>query len=142
MKEWIYISLAHTKKQEKSLKELIQKRGAGSSIYNQLKTEGRISQVTFISWVITEMSGLAVLNFLKNDFETVNQVEHYLSLFKFRIEKQPGKSLGYLFALIEDHQDELNIEEYALSQTTLDQIFTAFAIEGESMQGEIDRSRL
>lgn len=59
-------------------------------------------------------------------------LEHYLALFKFRVEKQSDKSLGFLFSAIEQMKAELNISEYALSQTSLEQIFNTFAREEDS----------
>ncbi|ERF69960.1 hypothetical protein EPUS_08771 [Endocarpon pusillum Z07020] len=53
--------------------------------------------------------------------------------FKFRLpntyrihesqEKQSSNSMAWLLALLEDHKDELNIEYYSVTQTTLEQVF-------------------
>lgn len=38
-----------------------------------------------------------------------------------------GKSIGYIFGLIESHKENFGIAEYSVSQTTLEQIFQTFA---------------
>lgn len=90
----------------------------------QLKSEGSVSRDLFISWVITENRGKSILKLLRNEYKTVEIVEHYLSSFKYRVAKQDDKSLGFLFSLVENSKKSHKIAEYAISQTTLDQIFT------------------
>ena len=38
-----------------------------------------------------------------------------------------SKSLSYLFKLMEENKDKFEIQDYTLSQTTLDQVFLQFA---------------
>ena len=55
-------------------------------------------------------------------------IEHYNSFFKYRIERGE-KTLGFFFGFMESLKKEIKFEEYAVSQTTLEQIFNAFVLE-------------
>ena len=101
--------------------------GKGAAIFNQLRLEKSVPAKTLVAWVITEEYGDAIEAFLKNAFAKVKLIEHYLSFYKFKVEKQAEKSLGGLFATIEDAKNRLNISEYSVSQTSLEQIFNQFA---------------
>jgi len=52
----------------------------------------------------------------------VELIEQCADFFKFRIPKD-DKTIGYLFGNIEDRKTDLNISEYSVSQTSLEQIF-------------------
>jgi hypothetical protein len=43
-------------------------------------------------------------------------------------------SIGYLFGLMEGLQNQFNISEYSVTQTTLEQIFNKFAQSEESKE--------
>lgn len=119
----------------------IKSKGAGSGIYQQLKTDGWIPRETLVSWVIVENRGDDVMQWLKNEFREVSMIEHYMTLYKFKIGKQEEKTIGYLFSAVEKKKKELKVSEYALSQTTLDQIFTNFAMMGEIEQAGLKKRR-
>ena len=102
-------------------------KGAGSAIYNQMKSEGVVAGKVLASWVLVELRGQEVLSFLRKEFKEVNQIEHYISMFRFRISKESEKTLGFLFNLIENNKDTLMIEDYAAGPMTMDQIFSEFA---------------
>lgn len=53
-------------------------------------------------------------------------MEQCSDFFNLRFAKE-GKTIGYVFGKIEDHKVELNISEYSVFQTTLEQIFQTFA---------------
>lgn len=56
----------------------------------------------------------------------VEVLEHYGSYMRLRVERH-GKSIGFLFKLIEELKEEHQLEDYSVSQTTLEQIFQGFA---------------
>jgi hypothetical protein len=62
-------------------------------------------------------------------------LEHFNNFYKFRIDKGE-KSLGFFFGFMENLKSRINFEEYAVSQTTLEQIFNAFALEQDMGDGE------
>ena len=54
---------------------------------------------------------------------------------RFEFPQQENMTLADMFGFIEDHREELSIGEYALSQTSLEQIFNGFASQQEEEQG-------
>lgn len=100
--------------------------------YEQLEAdiekEGSISLQELARWGLLEDSGLAVKQALEQNTSDCQVLEHYNNFFKFRIEKG-DKSLGFFFGFMESLKERVNFEEYAVSQTTLEQIFNAFASE-------------
>ena len=114
-----------------NLREEINEKGSGSALDQQMKVDGFIHRPQLVSWVILEQRGHEFLDWLKTEFEDVKISEHYLALYKFKIAKQEDKSIGYLFTAIERNKEAFYIADYAISQTTMDQIFTDFAAQGE-----------
>ena len=115
------------------LKDEIKKGGFGASIWQELQTDKSVSAYTFVEWCITEGFGERIYDWLSQNFKQVVIIEHYLTFYKFKVEKEQGQSLGYLFGVIEDNREALNISEYSLSQTSLEQIFNMFATQTEEI---------
>ena len=67
-----------------------------------------------------------VIESLCREFVNVEVIEHYGSYMRLRVERH-GKTIGSLFKLIEELKDEHQLEDYSVSQTTLEQIFQGFA---------------
>ncbi|CAG9334832.1 unnamed protein product [Blepharisma stoltei] len=123
----------------KNFYEEIHERGAGSALYQQLKVDGCISRDSLVSWVIVEELGDKIYEWLKSEFKKVEIIEHFSSLYKFKIAKEEEKSIGYFFSIVEMNKEALKISEYALSQSSLEQIFNDFARKGEESQAGIVR---
>jgi len=101
--------------------------GKGASLFNQLQVDKFVPTVALAAWVITEEYGDAIEKFLSENYAQVKLIEHYLSFYKFKVEKQADKSLGALFSSIEGNKTQLSISEYSVTQTSLEQIFNQFA---------------
>jgi ATP-binding cassette subfamily A (ABC1) protein 3 len=123
------------------LKHEIKKGGFGAPIYQELQTDKAVSAHTFVEWCITEGFGQRIYDWLRQHFKQVVIIEHYLTFYKFKVEKEQGQSLGYLFGVIEDNREALNISEYSLSQTSLEQIFNMFATQTEDLLQSSKRMR-
>jgi len=67
-----------------------------------------------------------VIESLCHEFVSVEIIEHYGSYMRLRVERH-NKSIGFLFKLIEELKEEHQLEDYSVSQTTLEQIFQGFA---------------
>ena len=67
-----------------------------------------------------------VIESMCRQFVNVEVIEHYGNYTRLRLERQ-DKSIGFLFKLIEELKDEHQLEDYSVSQTTLEQIFQGFA---------------
>ena len=80
-------------------------------------TQNEIAQEIFIKGAL-----FGVIESLCRDFVNVEVLEHYGNYMKLRVERL-DKSIGFLFKLIEELRDEHQLEDYSVSQTTLEQIF-------------------
>jgi len=67
-----------------------------------------------------------IVNQLCEQFTSVEILEHYSDYYKLRVPKG-DKTIGFAFGFIEGQKTEFKISEYSVSQTTLEQIFSAFA---------------
>jgi ATP-binding cassette subfamily A (ABC1) protein 3 len=107
--------------------------------YEQLETdvekEGTITVSELCRWALLEDSGLAVKDALEQNTPMCMVLEHFNNFYKFRIDKGE-KSLGFFFGFMENLKSRINFEEYAVSQTTLEQIFNAFALEQDMGDSE------
>jgi len=63
-----------------------------------------------------------MIKLMAEAFSEVEVLEHFNDYYKIRVNKE-GKSIGFIFGLIESNKESLNISEYSVSQTTLEQIF-------------------
>lgn len=123
------------------LKDEIKKGGFGAPIWQELQADKAVSAHTFVEWCITEGFGQRIYDWLRQHFKQVVIIEHYLTFYKFKVEKEQGQSLGYLFGVIEDNREALNISEYSLSQTSLEQIFNMFATQTDDLLQSSKRMR-
>ena len=64
--------------------------------------------------------------FMKENFPTSINTETHKNLFEYILPFSSTK-LSQIFGTIETNRDKLNIKDYSVSQTTLDQIFVNFA---------------
>ena len=85
-----------------------------------------VSVENFLTWVYIEQAGMGIINGLCGEFATVEILEHYSDYYKLRVPRG-DKSIGFVFGLIEGQKENFKISEYSVSQTTLEQIFQAFA---------------
>ena len=85
-------------------------------------------------WAFVEHNGMLLLQDLVRLYPRVEIAEHFFTFFKFRIRPdRESFSIGELFDVIEQRKKTYSIAEYSVSQTTLEQIFNTFALEGGSM---------
>lgn len=72
-----------------------------------------------------------MLDFIEGKFEECNTIEHYGNSWKVKVSRD-SYSIGFLFGLMEDVQEEYEVSEYQVAQTTLEQIFNMFATMGDN----------
>ena len=70
--------------------------------------------------------GFQIIHYLTRNFEQVEVLEQCGEFFKLRVPKQ-GRTIGWLFGHLENNKRALGIQEYSVTQTTLEQIFQSFA---------------
>ena len=69
---------------------------------------------------------LKLKNFMKNSFEATEVKELYFNSIKFEI-NNVSLSWANIFGNIERAKESLNIEDYSVGQTTLEEVFLSFA---------------
>ena len=73
------------------------------------------------------------------DFPEIHCSDYGENNFVFKIKrnrKENGKSIGYLFGIIEENSNKFNIQKYFLQLTSLEQIFNEFAKEAEKSENQ------
>ena len=109
------------------LKKLIKPNGPGSGIYLSIDGDGFASKETFAYWCIVENLGYHMMKYLVSQFEDVIVIEHYNLMTKYRLKRYLVRSLGLLFSVIEERRKDMGIADYAITMTSLEQIFNRFA---------------
>ena len=79
-----------------------------------------------MTFLYAQRLGFRAINFMLEIFPQVELLEQCGDFFKLRVPKE-DKTIGWLFGMIEDRRHDLGIQEYSISQTTLEQIFQMFA---------------
>lgn len=69
---------------------------------------------------------MKIIDALAREFASVDVLSHYGGYYKLRCPRNE-KTIGSIFGMIESRKEEFLISEYAVSQTTLEQIFQTFA---------------
>ena len=77
-------------------------------------TLNEIAQDIFIKGAL-----FGVIESLCHEFVNVEIIEHYGSYMRLRVERH-NKSIGFLFKLVEELKEEHQLEDYSVSQTTLE----------------------
>jgi len=79
-----------------------------------------------VEWVLIERRGAILKRFLENNFSGLEPIEHFQSFYRYKIGS--NVSIGKVFGLFEEKKTELKITQYSIRQSTLEQIFNAFAV--------------
>ena len=69
---------------------------------------------SIVQWNHVHSFGRKMIEKLVDNFKEVEIVEQYNDYFKLKVPKVEGKTIGYLFGLIEDMKEECSISEYAV----------------------------
>ncbi|KAJ1086296.1 hypothetical protein NDU88_006417 [Pleurodeles waltl] len=68
-----------------------------------------------------------VQEFMQASFPGIVLKEHHHCTLQYQLPSAASPSLAQIFSLFSQYKDELQIEDYSVSQTTLDQVFIHFA---------------
>jgi len=107
----------------------------GYVVYDSLSREGSISARHFAEWWLFEDSALKLNEYLAQHFPGTVPLERHEHNFRFRLPAQ--SSLGEVFRLLEESRRELSLEDYGVSQTSLEQIFNDFAAMQQEERGPV-----
>jgi ABC-type multidrug transport system ATPase subunit len=102
---------------------------SGWLVWQQLQKQpgARILIEDFCNWWREDDRKEMMSEFVSTHFgQSARLVEQYGTRFTFKLSAK-GMPLGHAFSLLEKYSNQLQIAEYSISQTTLEQIFTDFA---------------
>ena len=88
--------------------------------------DNTIRSGNLVQYVYTLKTGMRVIEYLCQFFTSVELYEQCSDFFKMRISKD-DKTIGFIFGTVQESKEKLNISEYSVSQTSLEQIFQSFA---------------
>eukprot|EP01138_Halocafeteria_seosinensis_P007062 gb/GECG01007221.1/.p1 GENE.gb/GECG01007221.1/~~gb/GECG01007221.1/.p1 ORF type:complete len:1912 (+),score=224.19 gb/GECG01007221.1/:1-5736(+) len=110
--------------------------GTGWMVYSSIEgsTDRSVSIRELSDWWVEEQQIKSVLNFVYANFENSELIERQGTLLSFKIPPQ-NMRLSRMFDLLESARSTQNIREYALSQTSLEQVFNYFAAQQEEERG-------
>ena len=108
--------------------EQIREDGIGSDLVQEaeINDQRQVRLVNLLEFLRAQTYGFSILRFLARDFPYVEILEHCGEFYKMRVPKE-NKTIGWLFGQLEQEKRLLGIQEYSISQTTLEQIFQNFA---------------
>ncbi|KAG7378543.1 hypothetical protein PHYPSEUDO_009936 [Phytophthora pseudosyringae] len=114
------------------IQKIVNTHTTGHAIANLAKRDGYVSANSFAAWWITETQFENVSAFLQESFGSIELLERQHDSCWFKILDQSATNtnslrLSNVFELVEGAKTRLSIREYSVSQTTLEQIFNAFA---------------
>ena len=101
----------------------------GYVAHSTLERVGHVPARVFAEWWLLEDVASALNNFLRASFHGTEVVERHERTFRFRLPST--SSLGVVFERLERSRLDLGVEEYGISQTSLEQIFNEFASKQE-----------
>jgi ABC-type multidrug transport system ATPase subunit len=107
-------------------------------LQDQISRSGRVQMSAFLEWWHAEDQVAALTAFSRTNFSaTAHVVEQHAQSIRLSLpfETDTAKtSLAKVFGLLEQNKETLQIAEYCVGQTTLEQIFLGFAAEQEGAE--------
>jgi hypothetical protein len=111
----------------------------GMELHRQLQQSNEVPQKLFEQWWLGEDNFDALMEFMKDKFSSVEVLERHEELVRFRmgVVNADGSALHLadVFETIEGSKTRLNVQEYSVTQTSLEQIFNQFASLQEEEKG-------
>ncbi|GMF33894.1 unnamed protein product [Phytophthora fragariaefolia] len=120
--------------------KLVSTHPTGHAVAHLARRDGYVSAGSFAAWWITETQFEHVAAFLRESFGSAELLErqHDSCWFKVLVPSaggpNPALRLANVFEAVEGAKARLGIREYSVSQTTLEQIFNAFASQQDALE--------
>jgi len=110
---------------------------AGWAIHHGMSQKSGVSVKTLCEWWLSEDCAIRLNHFIMKCFPGAELLERqYGGHFRYTLPIGDSK-LGDVFGLIEKFKNDLSIQEYSVSQTSLEQIFNSFASQQEEEKGNV-----
>jgi len=94
-----------------------------------------IEAAELAAWWIVETQHCVLLQFLRDKFGEITIVDKHGASGRYLLKGAEVRT-GRIFGLLEENKDELMLEDYQVSQTTLEQIFNGFASTAQHRSNE------
>eukprot|EP00624_Nannochloropsis_granulata_P007885 evm.model.NODE_9938_length_23979_cov_25.075108.3 len=112
----------------------------GADVWQTVSTSGDIGLREFAAWCRLEERVENILSFVGQHYPDAVLRERQATKARFEIPSKDTttgapRQLSEMFGLIEEHKVRLYIEDYSVSQTSLEQIFNFFAGQQEEEKG-------
>lgn len=91
---------------------------------------------SFCKYVYYMENILELISNLLAHFKSINVIYVYENNIKLKLPKsddQNTPTIGFLLGMLEENKRKLNISEFSITQTSLEQIFNKFASEKETV---------
>jgi ABC-type multidrug transport system ATPase subunit len=110
----------------------------GNLIWTALMQTSQVTDTQFAQWWLAESNARALNAALMTSFpQGVQMIERHDRSFRYRVQME-NTTLATVFEKIENEvQAQVNLEEYGLSQSSLEQIFNQFAAQQEEERGQV-----
>jgi ATP-binding cassette subfamily A (ABC1) protein 1 len=116
---------------------LICPNGDGQILFDQISVDGFVLFKTFLEWWIAEDFAAALAQFMNAEFRLPMLLERSsVHSFRYRIPAAADLPLADVFEKFELKRGALNIKDYSIGQTTLEQIFNQFAASQDNPEVE------
>ncbi|CAM9216529.1 unnamed protein product, partial [Ectocarpus fasciculatus] len=109
--------------------------GRGASIYHAIANQGGVPVRDLAAWICVEKKCSKVIAFMQQQFAGAVMREKQNAKMRFEFPAQANQTLAQMFGIVENDREALCIGEYALSQTSLEQVFNGFAAQQEEELG-------
>lgn len=122
--------------------ELLTHHGEGSSIITAIDADGCVSLKHFLEWWIAEDYACKISDFMREEFVGSVLLERSTAnSFRYRI-PTTDCHLADIFDKFESNKLVLQLEDYSVGQTTLEQIFNQFASSQDNPEMEKEHMEL
>ncbi|CAM9274541.1 unnamed protein product, partial [Hapterophycus canaliculatus] len=121
--------------QAPELEAEISSTGRGAGIYHAIANHGHVAVRELATWICVERKCSKVIAFMQENFAGVVMREKQNAKMRFEFPPQEKQTLAQMFGFVEKEREALCIGEYALSQTSLEQVFNGFAAKQEEELG-------
>jgi hypothetical protein len=114
--------------------------GTGADVWQMVSASGSIGLREFAAWCLLEERVEGILSFVGQHYPDAVLRERQGTKVRFEIPSKDTttgapRQLSDMFGLIEEHKARLHMEDYSVSQTSLEQIFNFFAGQQEEEKG-------
>lgn len=118
---------------------MVHPQSSGWHLASSFQKEGYVEAAAFAEWWAAESLGAQLHAFMQQTFPGCGLVERHGEFFRYKLPDTlgTGMPLSAVFGCIESQKQRLRIQEYSLSQTTLEQIFNTFAAQQEEETGSV-----